>query len=155
MIVLEHGALPTEPGCLHIDCTAPAIHDEPQKPVFAGDRITLQWVRRWQPTFSAALIGHVEAAYTDEAEKNRLCTPVVVPHTPRDWLKVASVDWVNQKHWRESQEISDWLAASRVDFFTREIRALADTQNDVTPHLERFARFVGPALANLPILLAA
>ncbi len=56
-------------------------------PVFDGNRITLQWVRLCQPTFSAALIGHVEATYNDEAEKNQLCAPIPLPTVPLDWLR--------------------------------------------------------------------
>ena len=47
-------------------------------PVFAEDRITLQSVRTCQQVFSAAFIGHVEAAYDDEAHKNELCTDYLV-----------------------------------------------------------------------------
>jgi len=39
-------------------------------PIWAGKHITLQMVRTCQPTFSAALIAHIEATLGDEAEKN-------------------------------------------------------------------------------------
>ncbi len=75
-IVLENGTIPTSTGTLHIDCTADGLKRRPAVPVFDGDRITLQNVRTCQPTFSASFIGHTEAAYQDEAEKNELCTPI-------------------------------------------------------------------------------
>ena len=63
-IVLERGAVPTSRDFLHVDCSAPGIPALPAKSIFDGDRITLQWVRMLQPTFSWSLIGHaVEATY--------------------------------------------------------------------------------------------
>ena len=59
---------------LHIDCSAAGIPTHPSTPIFDGDRITLQWVRTCQPAFSAALIGFVEASFSDDAVKNRICT---------------------------------------------------------------------------------
>ena len=81
-IVLEQGTIPTNPGVLHIDCSAAGIPTLPSRPVFEGNRITLQWVRLCQPVFSAALIGHVEAAYEDESEKNRICRPIPAKRSP-------------------------------------------------------------------------
>jgi len=78
-IVLERGAIPTSRDSLHIDCSAAGVPARPTKPIFEGDRITLQWVRLSQPTFSWSLIGHVEATYQDDAEKNRICTPIPPP----------------------------------------------------------------------------
>ena len=60
----------------------------PSKPVFDGDRITLQWVRTCQPTFSAALIGFVESTFADDDVKNRICTPIAPPSVPLDWLRM-------------------------------------------------------------------
>ena len=38
------------------------------KPIFAGDVITPQTVRSYQPVFSAAFIAHIELAYPEEAK---------------------------------------------------------------------------------------
>lgn len=57
--------------CLHVDCSAAGIPSHPSTPVFDGDRITLQWVRTCQPTFSAAFIGFVESTFTDEETKRK------------------------------------------------------------------------------------
>ncbi|MGB5354188.1 MAG: hypothetical protein WBN32_11300, partial [Woeseia sp.] len=59
-IVLDEGSIETSRNHLHIDCSARAISNLKIKPVFAGDTITPQTVRSYQPAFSAALIAYVE-----------------------------------------------------------------------------------------------
>jgi len=70
---LEQGSIAARSGSCYVDCSAAGIPSRPSKPIFDGDRITLQWMRTCQPTFSAAFLGHVEGTFDDEDEKNRLC----------------------------------------------------------------------------------
>ena len=91
-IQLEQGTHPDRADTLHVDCSAAGIPTQPSTPVFDGDRITLQWVRTCQPTFSAAFIGHVESTFADDAVKNRICTPIVPPTVPLDWLRMLQVE---------------------------------------------------------------
>ncbi|MCH7698616.1 MAG: NAD(P)-binding protein [Chloroflexi bacterium] len=114
-IVLENGSIPTGPEVLHIDCTADGLARRPAVPVFEGDRITLQNIRVCQPTFSAGLTGHVEASYTDDTQKNELCTPVPYPNSDVDWLRITLGNAVNTARWRSDPELSAWLAGSRLD----------------------------------------
>ncbi|HWP10635.1 MAG TPA: NAD(P)-binding protein [Ramlibacter sp.] len=153
-IVLERGSIPTNGHCLHIDCTATGIPALPSQPIFAGDRITLQWVRLAQPTFSWSLIGHVEAACQDEAEKNRICTPIPPPDEPRDWLRMMAVELSNQLVWSKIPAIREWQSKSRLDPFTRRIQALKGTQGEAVAHLQRYGKYVGPAARKLAQLLA-
>ena len=81
-IHLEQGAVATGPTTLHVDCSAAGIPTLPSRPMFEGDRITLQWVRTCQPAFSAAFIGFVESTFEDDEAKNRICTPIVPPTVP-------------------------------------------------------------------------
>ena len=83
-----------------------------------GDRITLQTVRTCQQVFSAAFIGHVEAAYDDEALKNELATVVPHPNTDIDWMRVQLGNTLNSARWREDAALTDWLTQSRLDPFT-------------------------------------
>jgi len=85
-VVLEGGAVPVAGSALYIDCTAVGLGRGDVTSVFAGERITLQTVRTCQPVFSAALIGHVEAAYADDDTRNSLCAPIPNPEVPLDWL---------------------------------------------------------------------
>jgi hypothetical protein len=68
-ILLEHGTLPTGPGHVHVDCTAPGLTDRPPRPVFAGGHITLQMVRSCQPSFSGAIIARIESLPGGAGEK--------------------------------------------------------------------------------------
>lgn len=153
-IVLEQGVVPTSCDCLHIDCSATGIPARSSKPVFVGDRITLQWVRLSQPTFSWSLIGHVEATYQDEAEKNRICTPIPPPDVPRDWLRMMQIELSNQRCWSKNPDIREWQTRSRLDPFTHRIRSLKGTEAEPVAQLQRYGKYVGLAAEKLPQLLA-
>ena len=152
-IVLERGAVPTSREFLHVDCSATGIPALPAKPIFDGDRITLQWVRMLQPTFSWSLIGHVEATYQDETEKNRICAPIAPPDQPKDWVRMMATGLSNQLVWSKSADIREWQFRSRLDPFTRRIRSIRPGQTEAVAHLERYSKHVGPAAQNAAHLL--
>lgn len=153
-IQLEQGEIPTGPGVLHVDCSAAGIPTHPATTVFDGDRITLQWVRTCQPTFSAALTGFVESAFTDDATKNRICTPIVPPTLPGDWLRMFQVELTNRACWNDFPEIGDWLAGSRLDAFTGTSRERLGVDTEATEHLGRYITNVGTATDKLEQFLA-
>lgn len=154
LIHLDRGTVPTGPTTLHVDCSAAGIPTHPSTPVFAGDRITLQWVRTCQPTFSAAFIGHVEAAYADEAEKNRLCTPIVPPTVPLDWLRMFQVELANRTAWAADPGIGDWLAGTRLDPVAANIRTRLGVDAEAAEHLGRYLTNLEPAATKLEQLLS-
>ncbi|MEQ1788008.1 MAG: NAD(P)/FAD-dependent oxidoreductase [Acidimicrobiales bacterium] len=153
-IRLDHGTIPTSASTLHVDCSAVGIPTHPSVPVFAGDRITLQWVRTCQPTFSAAFIGHVEAAYDDEVEKNRRCTPIVPPTVPLDWLHMFKVELATRMVWAADDGIGHWLATNRLDGISGTIRTRLGVDVEATEHLGRYLTNIQPAAAKLDQLLA-
>ncbi len=118
MIVLEGGSVPTSTKTLHVHCAADGLTKRPALPVFDGNAITLQALRTCQQVFSAALTAHVEATVDDEAEKNRICTPVPHPDTDIDFLRTTLVNTTNQVHWMMNEELAAWLGNSRLDGFT-------------------------------------
>lgn len=154
-IVLEHGVIPTDRDCLHVDCSAAGIPARPAKPIFDGDRITLQWIRQSQPTFSWSLIGHVEAVYQDEAEKNRICTPIPPPNEAKDWLRMMAIQLSNQHYWSKNPDIRDWQSKSRLDAFSPRIRSMKGTDTEAAAQLQRYGKYVGPAAKKLAQLLEA
>jgi len=153
-IVLRDGAIPTSPEWLHVDCTAIGIPARGSRPIFEGERITLQWVRLSQPTFSWSLIGHVETTDWDDAEKNRICTPIPAPDQPRDWLRMMAIELANQYRWSKVPAIREWQRQSRLDPFTGPIHGLQESDTEAAAQLARYVRFVGPAAQKLPRLLA-
>ncbi len=118
-ITLAEGTIPTSTDHIHIDCSASAISNLEIKPVFAGNTITPQTVRSYQPVFSAAFIAHVEAAYSTEEEKNELCTVVPLPNHDTDWIKMLAVFMMNQYRWSQDKELRKWLLYNRLDGFSQ------------------------------------
>jgi hypothetical protein len=154
-IVLERGTVPTSRGTLHIDCSATGIPALPAKPVFERDRITLQWVRMFQPTFSWSLIGHVEATHSDDAEKNRICAPIAPPDRPQDWVRMMATELSNQLLWSKAAGIREWQSRSRLDPYTRRIRSIRPDQAEAAAHLQRYSKHVGPAARSAAQMLGS
>jgi hypothetical protein len=59
----------------------------------------------------------VEAAYSDDTTRNRLCVPLPHPDTDLDWLRLARADYGNQLRWFDDPELTAWLAAARLYLF--------------------------------------
>ena len=117
-IVLEEGTVPTSTQTLHVHCAADGLARRPTLPVFDGNAMTLQALRTCQQVFSAAFTAHVEATIDDEAEKNRICTPVPHPDTDVDFLRTTLANTTNQAQWMMNEELATWLHNSRLDAFT-------------------------------------
>jgi hypothetical protein len=152
-IVLERGSLPLAAGMLVVDCSANAIPPRPAVPVFNGRSITLQMVRTCAPTFSAAFIAHVEAAFDDDAEKNALCEPVPNPNLDIDWLRMLAVNMNNRQRWSRHPGLEQWLAKSRLDSFFASARNVPPDDTGKLSVMQRYQRAVKPAMANLHQLL--
>ena len=150
-IVLERGAVPSPTSRLYVDCSADALEKRPVAPAFDGERITLQTVRACQQVFSAALIGHVEAAYSDEAQMNALCTVVPHPNTDIDFLRVTLANAMNDLRWSQDAALSAWIARARLNLFGVP-PASADAA--MIEAAQRLAAVAPAALATLQRLLA-
>ncbi len=115
-ILMEDGSVPTDPNTLHVDCAGDGLAKRPAVPIFENKKITLQSVRTCQQVFSAALIGHVEASYQNDDEKNDLCKVVAHPNTDIDFLRNNLADSINQDRWAQEPELQRWLQNCRLDF---------------------------------------
>lgn len=114
IIVLDQGTIDGGPDDLHIDCTAKAFARRPPVPIFDGDRITLQPVRAGRVSLSAAVIGHVEASYDDDAIKNELCVPIATPDVTADWPRDMLADLAVGQRWTAEKTLRSWMAAHRL-----------------------------------------
>lgn len=152
-IVLDEGDEPTTATTLHVDCSADGLERRPAVPVFDGSEITLQAVRTCQQVFSAAFIGHVEAAYSDEAVQNELCTPVPHPDSEVDFLRSSLANSMNARRWGQDPELQAWLKDSRLDGFSRRASQplSAETAAEVSALTAEFGQ---ASVANLQRLLA-
>jgi hypothetical protein len=114
-IILDRGTVPTDPGTLHIDCSAGGVETRPAVPVFQGSHITVQPVSRCQQVFSAAFIAHVEVAYSDDSVRNKLCAPIPHPETDLDWLRITLQTNRAYLQWSEDDHLQEWLDNARLN----------------------------------------
>jgi hypothetical protein len=154
-IVLERGSVPISTGTLVVDCSAHGIPQRPAVPVWAGDRITLQFVRTCQPTFSAAFIAHVEATFHDDAEKNFLCAAIPPPYLDIDWLRMLAVEMANRRKWSQHDHLVKWLSKSRLNSFFHSLDQIKPADTERMELVQRFQQAIKPAMANLQRLLTA
>ena len=155
-IVLEAGVVPTSPAHVHIHCSADGIPNRPSEPIFQGERIVLQYVRRCSPTFSGAFVAHLEATLPGDAEKNALCTPVPAPNVPLDWLRMQLQDARNHAAWSKSEELKPWLKGARLERFSGMLaRAVEEASPENIAVLDRLRAATKPGLARLAELMKA
>jgi hypothetical protein len=154
-IVLDKGAIPSDANVIHVNCCACGFDFThcPPRPIFAGRRITLQWTRNCAPTFSAAFTAYVEASYQSDAEKNKICSVVPTPTDPVGWFRIMAADLPKQSQWGGDPGITTWLAQSRLNLLAG-LASIRDTDLREIAELERYKRNIGPAMANLDVLLA-
>jgi hypothetical protein len=65
-------------------------------------------------SFSAAVIGHVEAAYNDDAIKNHLCVPIPTPDVTADWPRDMLADLRTGRRWASDKALRPWIAEHRL-----------------------------------------
>jgi hypothetical protein len=153
-IKLEQGDIALPADTLVVDCSAAGIPSSPAVPVWAGDRITPQWVRSFGTTFSAAFIAHVEATFDDEAQKNALCSPIVPPRFAIDWLRMLAVSMKNRQLWSRHPDLEAWLGSSRLNSLFHAMGRIKPEDTDKIALMQRYRQAIKPAMARLPHLVA-
>lgn len=113
-IVLDGGEVPAHAASLYIDCTGRAFTSRPTVPVFDGSRINVQLVRSGLTCLSAAFVAHVEVAYQDDAMKNDLCSPILLPSTDVDLLRWMLADLRNARRWGADKDLRRWVQECRL-----------------------------------------
>jgi hypothetical protein len=113
-ITLEDGTIPTDRREVHVDCTASGFRTAPAVPIFEPGRITLQSLIGGFTTYNAALVGFVEAARDDDAEKNRLCPPTPQPSVPIDWIATYCAAFRNMALHMAEPDVTAWQQQSRL-----------------------------------------
>ena len=148
-LILDEGILPTSKTTVHVDCSARAVDNDEIVPVFQGKKIIPQMVRSYQPVFSAALIAHVEAAYDDENEKNRLCGVVPLPNHDTDYIRFTSAFMMNQYNWGLDEGISKWLLENRLDGFSKMVAGVSKDDTEKRAVLGRIRKNAPMAVMKL------
>jgi hypothetical protein len=149
-IVLDHGTVPTTPGQLHVHCAASGLSDNPPRPIFTDDTITLQLVTRLGLTLSGALQGFLETTDRTTVEKNALCPPTTMPHTPFDYLRCIAAGISTELGWQHAPDLQQWLDGSRLNL----LQGLGD--DPAVRELQgRFLQALFPALEKLQVFAAS
>ena len=151
-ITLAGGSIPTDPGQVHVDCSAPGLRTGPGRPVFADGQITLQQVRACQPVFSAALAGYLEAARDDDAAKNLLCPANPYPDRALDWIPVTCIAQRAEMAWTADPDLFSWMQRSRLNGAAGISDHLDDPQ--MQSALARLFANIEPAIAKLATFTA-
>ena len=146
-ITLAQGSIPTSSGHLHIHCASAGLSDNPPKPIFADDTITLQAISRVSLPLSTGLIGFVEASGRTTTDKNRLCRPNPWPHTPFDFTRHLLTGMKTEMEWQGAPDVRAWVDASRLNL----VRSLdQDPDQAAVADLQgRFLTALFPAMAKL------
>jgi hypothetical protein len=151
---LEQGSIPLPPGTLVVDCSAAGIPSVEAVPVWAGKRITPQWLRSFGTVFSAALIAHVEATFDDDEQKNALCMPIVPPSHATDWLRMLAVSMKNQQLWSKHPQLQRWLAESRLNSMFHSAARIPPDETEKIAVMQRYRQNIKPAVSRLAELIA-
>jgi hypothetical protein len=151
-IVLEHGSIPTTPDHLHVHCAAPGLSDNPPRAIFTDDTITLQLVTRVGLTLSGALQGFLESTGRTTQEKNALCPPTVMPHTPFDYLRVILAGIRTEMGWQDAPDLQEWVDRSRLNL----LHGLGESEDGATVRelQGRFLTALFPACDKLQVFAA-
>jgi hypothetical protein len=152
-IVLDQGSVPVAVGDLIVHCAAPGLSDNPPIPIFTDDTITPQLVTRLGLTLSGALLGFLESTERTTAEKNALCPPTPMPHTPFDYLRAILAGIETESSWTEAPDLQQWLDRSRLNLLS----GVGERDGEADEVAELFGRFfaaLGPAFEKLDVFAA-
>ena len=141
----------TEPtlGHVMVDCSASAVKDYVEKPIFDGGRITPQTVRAYQPVFSAALTAWIETHIEREAEKNRLMAIVPLPDNLDTFVRMTSQNMMNQYLWGQNKALRHWMRSARLDGFSKMVSEVDKSDKAKIEILDRLKQNAMPAMAKL------
>lgn len=153
-IILQGGTVEVDSDRLYVDCSASAAERRPIVPIFQGRKIIPQFVRAFQPTFSAALVAHIEATMEDDEIKNKLCKVVPMPDTPTSWLSMQLASMTNMHNWSQVKGLGRWIAECRLDGFSKMAHEVDESDSEKMAVLARFAENALPAATRLKALLA-
>ena len=147
---MTDGIVSMDLDTLYIDCTTSGLgkYIGVRTPVFQPGEIHLQVVRQFQPCFSAAILGFIEA-HIPEDEKNNYARPTPATDVVTDALLVFADALQNTFMWTQNAELSAWRNRSRLDKYSQ-LAASAD-KNDpkVIEIMTRVMTHAFPAVENL------
>jgi len=146
-IVTDRGDVAAEPGRVYVNCTAAGVRPTLPRPVFEGDRMTLQYVTIGIVPWSAATVATVEARSDDDAEKNRFCPVVSFTGNVADVLRLAYAGMSGIGARMSDPDLNAWGDRSRLNPAAAAAAHLDDPR--VPEAFTSIATNFAPAMANL------
>lgn len=145
--IMDEGELPSNPGRVFVDCTAPGLSTTPASTIFEDGKISLHFTTRGVAPWSAALIGCVESLDLTLAEKNRLCPALPRTGDMRGFLDIMRIGLPTDNERRTVSELAAWSAKARLN----PGRAIPDHMEDPDVKAAFAAMFQNyqPAMENL------
>jgi hypothetical protein len=146
-IAFDNANVPSDSHQIYVDCTAAGLRPVEPRPVFDGDRITMQYVTIGVAPWSAATIAAVEASDRDDDHKNKLCPPVAFTGEASDILRIAFAGMTGLIARGAEPDLGAWTERCRLN----PARGAADHLDDprVQSAFESLALNMGPAVRNL------
>lgn len=114
-VTTDAGAIPGGRNEVYVDCTAAGVPAATALPVFAPNRITIQYISVGFLPWSAATIAFAESSGLPDDEKNRLCPPVVFSGDVADLAELAYAAMRGQVARARHELVGPWTAASRLN----------------------------------------
>lgn len=151
-IALTDGEVATSSAELYVDCTARGLGAATPRPMFDGNRITIQTMTGGFTCYYAAVVGVVEASDRDDTDRNRLCPPLAAPTMPADWIRFyrATID-TTTLHGAET-DLAAFQDEARLSL-TRGMSTRFDDQR-VAAGVERWLTHADAATTNADYLLS-
>jgi hypothetical protein len=148
-LALDGGELTSDPGEVYVDCTAEGIRAPATKPIFDGDRITVQLVTIGIIPWSAATLGYIEATRADapDAEKNELCPPLVFSGHTADMFDLAHPGMAGLVRRSAEADVAAWMEQCRLNPSMGAVAKMNDP--DVLDGFTRMGNHFGEAMAKL------
>jgi cation diffusion facilitator CzcD-associated flavoprotein CzcO len=146
-VELDGGEVPSQPGEVHVDCTAYGVRQEPLRPVFEPGRVNLEYVTIGFTPYGAATLAAVEALRADDADKNRLCPPLEWSGRTTDVLELAHTGMTGLTARTGEADLSAWNEDCRLNPARGVMAKAADPE--ISAALTTIITNIGPALENL------
>lgn len=113
-ILLDEGTVPTTPKTLHVHCAARGLARRPLRPIFDGDRITVQPIMFGAGCYIFAFIGVVEAMLANDDDKNQLCRPIVAWENDLEYLAAVLAAVTVERNARAYPDFLRWTRTTRL-----------------------------------------
>jgi hypothetical protein len=136
---------------VYVDCTAAGVRPTELRPIFAGDRILLQYVTIGIVPWSAATVGQVEATRDDEAEKNRLCPPLSFDGSVARMLHLAYLGMTGLGVRGAEPDLNAWTESCRLNPAAGAMSRFDEP--DIASAFAVMVDQIGPAMNNLATLV--